>query len=226
MVPESSHRQLNQTIRTKQANTLPRKGKTMQIRFRIPAFYLFLISLALLGRPEKGYAQITDYNTWTTSPTADIQQFYVNFALHSSTGVNFATDKTNGLKYVTLELGGPNQWNDQATCLELTTSIATTGYPSTHIWFTNGYAHGTIWQSLSSGLTNYLRVFAENSYAPGTWLYIYAGSSSTNNRDFNYVIRRVVTPNRTSSECQVAGKPFLDFTRIDANDFFYTANTN
>lgn len=209
----------------------------MQARFRIHASSLLLVSLALLGRPDNGNAQVTDYNYWSGGNTADIQQRYINFAAQSSSGMNFATtygpNGTEGLKRVRLLLGGPDPENyGFGTCLEVTTSIATTGYPSTHIWLLNSCTGcsteagtGARWQSISSGSNNYVRIFASMhaglTFAP----YIFAGSSSTNNKDFNLQIKRIITPNSANWECQVAGKPFIDYSREDANGF-YTADTN
>jgi hypothetical protein len=232
--PEQSPYLDSKIHRPKQVTTFPRKGKTMQARFRIPVSSMLLISLALLGRPEKGYAQVTDYNNWTSGSTAEIQQIYVNFALQSSTGMNFSTGNwpdvgptgTAGLKRAMVLLSGrytasnPQRW----TCIELTTSVATTGYPSTHVWFENWNAG---WQSISTGLTNFVRAYVDaETNSPASPLYVYAGSSSTNNKDFNIVLKRVITPNHTSSECQVAGKPFIDYTQEDASGKYFTANTN
>jgi hypothetical protein len=206
----------------------------MQARFRIPASSMLLISLALLGRPEKGYAQVTDYSYMTNNPTAELQQFYVNFALQSSTGMNFATSEgfnpdlgpsgTLGLKRLTLHLAGrPTGPLPGGACIEVTTSVANTGYPWTHVWFDNWNAG---WQSISTGPTNFVRAYVDEHDAIDVPLSIFAGSSSTNNKDFIIQTSRVITPNRTSSECQVAGKPFVDFTQEDANGNFFTANTN
>jgi hypothetical protein len=230
--PEQSTCLDSQIPRFEQVTTFPRKGKTMQARFRIPVTSLLLTFLAFLGRPEKGYAQVTDYNYLSSGTTEDNQQTYVNFALQSSTGMNYATKDgigpgdtgpsgTTGLKRVMVRLGGISFSEGRASCLEVTTSIATTGYPSTHVWFNND----GVWQSISTGLTNFVRVLADQNTAVTFPLYVFAGSSNTNNKDFNIVVTRMNTANSTRSGCQVAGKPFIDFMQEDANGF-YTANTN
>jgi hypothetical protein len=187
--------------------------------------------LALLAETAPLHAQVSETVEWGTTPTQTTARHYINFGWATNgVGIPFQTQPSvpylNGLKGVALRTFA--YVDAYPTCYEVSTSIATTGYPYTRIWFYNRTMGNWSWQSISSGATNFVRIFADLVNARNSAVAVYSSSTAYNSKDFYLTVAKVASSGTyTASQCKVPGKPFIDFTKpTDGLGGIYTSDTN
>jgi hypothetical protein len=203
---------------------------------RIPKLPAFFAAMLLIGGTGSPYAQVSDTYDYGPGSTKSNPRLYVNFAWSAASGMGFNTrgefDPSNSLKYFSVKLPSMQGPEPVPICYELTTSAATTGAPNTRVWLTsvNG-SNNRKTQSISSGATNFVRIFADWDVTVNTaFLNIAASSTANNSKDFYVAITQVNFagwwPAEEGDACRVWGKPFINYYRQDAEGFVYTADTN
>jgi hypothetical protein len=218
-----------------QAFIHPWKGKIMAFPLRaskIPGI-IPLLALFALGTP--GHAQVAvNLEFGPSSATDYTNRAYVNYGWSSSTGTpweSIGAPGAAGLKSYPVYVS-PDQ-SVYKSCFEVTTSAASPAAPNTRMWLHNfpfqiSSSFPPRWESISSGTTNFVRIWASSTDAGILPVYITASSATYNNRDF-YVTVTWVKPldnTQTAATCMIPGKPFIDQNASSEDGYYFTSWTN
>jgi hypothetical protein len=205
------------------------KGNKMNSIFRpYHAFAMLALATSLLV-PGSANAQVKDNIEFGPGSTQDNQRVYINLALHTGSGVEWLSSGDMGVtpwyvNYWGFSINLMAASDAKPLCYELTTSIQNTGYPNFRLWLLDA----TGYRSVSSTQSAYARVWVDRTHATNdAGILGFASSDAYNNRDF-LMMTKLMAPEGalTAATCQVAGKPFVDFTRVNSDGSLYTANTN